>query len=440
MGVTKDRGRWYWVKRVPRRFAGLVRGTDGKPVKQVRQALHTDSETEARAKAAQIEAARLAEWECLRAGDTGQARRHYEAARDLAEHRGFSYVPMGTLASGDLSDLLARVLSLADGATLSASPETAEAVLGAVPESLPDLEQVLEDYFDLTRARHLKKSAPQRDRWEKQRRRVVRHFLEVAAPKDSRGKPVAPSINRITRADALKLRAHWVRRVEGGMAPNTANREIGILSEIFKTWNERHAAALENPFTRLTIEGEARPEKPAYSRDFVAGQILAPGALDRLNAEACDILLILVNTGLRPSEVTEAPLADFVLDADIPFLRVAAHGRELKVSHTAREIPLLGVSFTAAKRIASAGGPVRYAHKASTWSALVNKYLSNNSLKESPAHTAYSLRHYVENALLASGADDRVRADILGHKYARPKYGDGGALPARRDALAMIAL
>ncbi|QDF14277.1 integrase [Dinoroseobacter phage vB_DshS-R4C] len=440
MGITKDRGRWYWVKRVPKRFEGLVVGSDGKPVKQVRQALHTDSETEARAKAAQIEAARLAEWEALRAGDAGQARAHYEAARELAQHRGFRYVPMDSLAGGDLADLLSRVLSLAEGGKLTASPQAAEAVLGAVPEALPDLAQVLEDYFTLTRARHVKKSPAQKARWEKQRRRVVRHFLEVVAPRDAHGAPIAPAVDRITRADALKFRAAWVAKVESGMAPNTANREIGILAEIFKTWNDRHAAGLENPFTRLSIEGEARPEKPAFSRDFVAQKLLAPGALSGLNTEARDILLILVNTGLRPSEVTDAPLSDFVLDADIPFLRVAAHGRELKVAHTARDIPLLGVSLAAATRVVAAGGVKRYAHKASGWSALVNKYLGNNGLKETPAHTAYSLRHYVENALLASGADDRVRADILGHKYARPKYGDGGALPARRAALARIAL
>jgi integrase len=70
----------------------------------------------------------------------------------------------------------------------------------------------------------------------------------------------------------------------------------------------------------------------------------------------------------------------------------------------------------------------------------VNKFLANNGLKETPDHTAYSLRHYVEDMLLSVGVDDRVRADILGHKYQRPVYGFGGGLPMRRDALAKIAL
>ena len=61
-------------------------------------------------------------------------------------------------------------------------------------------------------------------------------------------------------------------------------------------------------------------------------------------------------------------------------------------------------------------------------------------MKETPQHTAYGLRHYVEDALLRAGVDDRIRADILGHKYHRPIYGDGGGLMGRRDALKKIAL
>lgn len=134
------------------------------------------------------------------------------------------------------------------------------------------------------------------------------------------------------------------------------------------------------------------------------------------------------------------PLRDFCIEDPIPFLRVAPRGRELKQRHTAREIPLLGVSLAAAQRIVAHGGIQRYLHKATHWSNLVNKYLETNGLKETSAHTACSLRHYVEDALLTAGIDDRVRADILGHRYKRPDYGLGGGLAFRRDALKRIAL
>ena len=112
MGIVKDRGRFYWVKRVPKCFAGLVLGADGQPVSQVRQALHTDSEAEAKAKAAQIEAERITEWEALAAGDCASARQHYMAARKLAQSRGFPYRPMPSLTDGGALAGRAEALAL----------------------------------------------------------------------------------------------------------------------------------------------------------------------------------------------------------------------------------------------------------------------------------------------------------------------------------------
>ncbi|WP_138161589.1 hypothetical protein [Parasedimentitalea maritima] len=168
--------------------------------------------------------------------------------------------------------------------------------------------------------------------------------------------------------------------------------------------------------------------------------MLAPDALAGMNDEERDVFLMMVNTDVRPSEITDAPASDFVLDANIPYLRIAPHGRELKVVHTERDIPLLGGSLEAARRIVAQGGIKRYGQNAGAWSAAANKFLRTNGLKETPKHVAYSLRYYVEDALLAAGVDARIRADILGHEYKRPSYGSGGALLGRRDALSLIAL
>ncbi|MEL6551455.1 MAG: tyrosine-type recombinase/integrase [Pseudomonadota bacterium] len=270
------------------------------------------------------------------------------------------------------------------------------------------------------------------------RERAVANFAN-ALPKK-----VKVGLDKITREDALAFRDWWARRIEAGETrAETANKDFGHLSQIFREWCElKGHTDLENPFAKLRFDKAIDPlvTRPPFSRAWVQDKLLAEGALDGLNVEARDALLMMVNTGLRPSEVLSSPVDDFVIDADIPFLRVAANGRELTQRHTAREIPLLGVSFEAARRIVERGGIVRYLHKANGWSGLVNKYLETRGLKESPEHTAYSLRHYVEDALLEVGVDDRVRADILGHKYARPVYGSGGGLEMRRAALDAIAL
>jgi hypothetical protein len=70
-------------------------------------------------------------------------------------------------------------------------PVATKAVLGAVPEGTPDLNEVLVDYCELTKTRHLQKSDAQRHRWKLPRDRAVRNVLEVVAPEVSRGKPVA---------------------------------------------------------------------------------------------------------------------------------------------------------------------------------------------------------------------------------------------------------
>ena len=425
MGITCDRGRYYWVKRVPRRFAGLVCGADGQPVTQVRQALHTDSLTEAKRKAAQVEAARLAEWEALAVGHSTDARAHYQAARRLAAERGYTYRPLAELAEGDLAELVARLLALGDGQGRIDSTAAAEALLGAVPAALPTLTEIAEDYAAATATGRAKKSPYQARRWRQARDLAVRQFLEVIGG----DRPA----DRITRADALRFREQLVARVaEGGFSAGAANKQLGHLNAMWTEWARRHGHDLPSPFAGLRLPGGGSGRRPPFSRAWVRDRLLAPGALDGLNEEARDVLLVMVNTGAAPG--------DWHLEHEMPHLDINGEGRELKVGHRGRALPLLGVSLAAARRIAARGGVPRYTDRATHWSNATMKYLRGRDLLETPAHTTYSLRHYVEDALLEAGVDERVRADILGHKYGRPRYGVGGGLEARLKALLRIAL
>ncbi|MBW4709603.1 hypothetical protein KX928_17590 [Roseobacter sp. YSTF-M11] len=438
MGITNDRGRYYFVMRVPKRFKGIVCGKDGKPVSQVRQALFTDSRDEARAKAKQVEAAYLAQWEALAAGDGASAHKHYQNARKIASTYGFTYKPIDDVAAGDLQDLVRRLLALGEGETV-APPEIASAIMGTVPAATPTLMEVFEEYKSLTSVDRREKSEAQAKRWESLRRHAVEVFNKVIF-EDPRFSEDPLPVGSITRAHALAYREHWAKRVEAGeVTAGAANKHIGILATILETWSKLTDVPLANPFKGLRLAPGKEGRIPPFSPEWISGKLLAPGAFDALNDEAADVFLMMINTGLRPSEITDAPLTDFETDAPIPFFRVAAHGRELKVSHTEREIPLLGVSLAAARRIVARGGIGRYAHKANGWSAAVTKHLRVHGLRETDKHTPYSLRHAMEDALQRVGADDRIRADILGHKYARPKYGDGGALPARLEVLEKVA-
>jgi integrase len=442
MGITNDRGRYYWVKRVPSRFLGLVLGETGEPITQVRQALNTADRTEAKLKAAQIENERLAEWEALAAGNADNARLHYEAAQRLAQAKGYSYRLISDLAGNAPDELAARILD--GGSDPRGSRAAAQALVGTVREAYPSLIQLRDDYFEMTKARHIEKSERQYHRWKLPRSRAVKNFIDVVAKKDAQGKPVLTSIEKITPDHALEFRAWWAARVVAeGMDLETPNKDFGHLAEMFSTWTKLKKKPLPNPFSGLRFDNRRNKNKtkhPPFSSEWMKVRLLAEGALAGMNDEERDIFLMMVNTGVRPSEITDAPISDFVLDHEIPFLRIAPHGRELKVVHTERDIPLLGVSLDAAKRIVERGGIARYAQNAGSWSAAANKFLRTNGLMETPKHVAYSVRHYVEDALLAAGVDDRIRADVLGHEYKRPSYGSGGALVGRRDALRQIAL
>lgn len=438
MGLTLDRGRYYFVLNVPKDLLGKVRGKSGQPVRQVRQALRTADLTVAKRKAFELEEIKRAEWQLLALGDEALAHQKFEAAKRMAESRGFDYIPSDLLLKGSFQENLPRLLAAAGTDKNPTSPEVVEAILGGVKAAYPPLDKVLEEFIDLTKTKHLRKSDRQRHLWKLPRLRAVSNFKTAVPRRANTG------VDKITRDDALAFRAWWARRIEAGETrAETANKDFGHLSQLLHEWSELNGyTKFENPFSKLRFDKAVDPlvTRPPFSAEWVKNRLLEPEALHRLNEEAADSFLVLVNTGLRPSEVLSCPLEDFRLNEPIPYIRVAPNGRELKQRHTQRDIPLLGVSLDAAKRIVARGGIKRYRHNANAWSSLVNKYLENNGLKETPAHTAYSLRHYVEDALLAVGVDDRVRADILGHKYARPAYGSGGGLTMRKKALLRVAL
>ncbi|MEO1222435.1 MAG: hypothetical protein AAFY42_14045 [Pseudomonadota bacterium] len=305
--------------------------------------------------------------------------------------------------------------------------------MGTVPAVFPTMGEALEEVATATRSERREKTEFQEKRWRTPRELAVDNFHKVLRRR--------PALDQITRSDARRFRDYWHERVTNdGMSLSAANKQIGILAKTFRDWCELHDEDLRNPFERLRLKGVDRSSRLPFSPDWVRNRLLAPKAFDGINQEAREIFFIMINTALGPSEIIDANEDEWCLDCDIPHLRVSDEHRALKTAHRSRDIPLLGVSLGAAKRLAAMGGVQRYKGKASTWSAAINKYMTLHGLRETSDHTAYSLRHYVEDELLRTGADERVRSDILGHKYNRPRYGSGGGLSVRRDALAKIAI
>lgn len=431
MGITRHRNNFYFVMRVPRRFAHVD------PRAQVRRALFTNSEREARAKEPSIRAEFLAYWEALAAGENNDATAAYDAARRLAAARGFSYRTAADLATNaSLDDLLRRLEALIRPDGRVASSAECVALLGGVEPPTTKLSEALHEMMEFSAVDRLARfSDEQRKRWRQPREAAIADFIAVVGE----DRPIL----EITRADAQAFRKWLDGRITGPdrLTRNTANKKIGFLSDLFRTWTEYHAIKAESPFAKLRFrDDQRRTKRLPFTADWIRQRLLAPGALDRLNEEARDVLLVMINTGARPNEIIGAGLADFAVDAELPFLDIRANeNRAVKTETSPRQIPLLGVSLDAARRIVARGGMSRYVGKSDSWSAAVGKYLRENGLRETPQHSAYCLRHSFEDRMTEAGVDDRIRAELMGHKYDRPDYGRGGSMERRAALLRPIS-
>lgn len=391
----------------------------------VRLSLHTDSEEIAGQKAAALWDDLVSGWELSLAGKSGDALERFEAARNLAAHMGFRYKPMDQVAALPLDQILARIDAIA-GRGGALDPVAASAVLGGVPAPEISLSAALSLYWDLSRDKVLGKSEDQVRRWRNPHIKAMNNLIGVVGD---------VALSQLSADDMLDFREWWLARIEAGEAiAGTANKDFTYISTVLRSVVKKKRLGFEPPVGGLSIkEGRAR-SRPPFSVEWIKTKII-PSMYEWDNMQAAGVVLVMINTGLRPSEVTGAMPANICLGADIPHVKIRGEGRQLKTDNSERDMPLVGVSLQAMPAL----GFPRYRDKAGL-SATINKRFREHGLCETPEHTLYSLRHSFEDRLLVAGIDERVRRDLLGHALGRERYGDGGGLALRRDAILQVAL
>lgn len=417
------RGKTYHLRRrVPLRYQRV----EPRPIIGI--SLHTDSESVARAKAETTWQHMIEAWEARLAGDTSDAEKRFEAARELAAIRGHRYLSAQKVAELPLAELLARVEAVPER---KGEPNRVEAaaLLGGVSEPPITVSRALELYWDLAKDRTLGKSPDQLRRWENPRKKAIGNFIAEVGDKP---------LVEINGDDMLAFRDWWMEKLEAeNLTANSANKDLIHLGDVLKTVNRMKRLGLVLPLTDLSFkEGEAK-ERPPFSTNWIKTRLLKPRALDGLNSEARSILLGMVNTGARPSELANLTADRIRLDHKVPHISIEGDGRQLKTVHAKRVIPLAGVSLEALK--AHPDGFPRYADNAGL-SATLNKYLRENGLMETPDHVVYSLRHSFEDRMLAADVDERVRRDLFGHRLTRERYGKGASLEQLQSIIQKVAL
>jgi integrase len=421
--MIKLRGKSYQLyKRVPKRYAAV------EPRTFVWLSLHTDSRSVANSKADGAWAQMVEAWEARLAGDNTDADRRLDAAKELAAVRGFRYLDAGKVADLPSKDFLERyeAVPLCDGAP---NKIEAAAVLGGVQGVGFTVTKALEQYWTLAADKTLGKSDDQVRRWENPRKKAINNFVAVAGDK---------LISDITPDDMLDFRQWWFERIEGGLSTNAANKDLIHLGDVLKTVNRMKRLNLDLPLSGLNFKaGEARP-RPPFSIVWIKDKLLAKGALDGLNDQARAILLTMINTGARPSELAALTPECIRLSVNVPHISIEAVGRQLKSANARRLIPLVGVSLEAMRAFPE--GFQRYRGSSATLSGTINAYLRENGLMQTDQHSLYGLRHSFEDRLLAAGVDERIRRDLFGHALKRERYGAGASLEHLQDVVQLAAL
>jgi len=411
MAIVQRGSTFHLRRRVPRRY----RQIEARDIVWI--SLHTDSETLARSKAEGAWRQLIEAWEARLRGNAGEAEIRYSAAQELARIKGFRYLDVETVARLPVTGLLDRVEAVS---TVGGKADLIEgkALLGEADKPAITVSKALDLYWTLAREKTFGKSPDQVRRWENPRKKAVRNFITLLGDKP---------LEEITRDDMLDFRQHWLERIEAGeVTPNSANKDLTHFGDVLKTVNNMKRLGIDLPLGELSFrEGETR-SRPPFSVDWIKGRLLAEGALSGLNPEARGLLLGMINTGYRPSEGAALSAETIRLDHKVPHISIEPEGRQLKTHYSRRIIPLAGVSLEAFK--AFPNGFPRYRQNSATLSAVVNKFLRENGLMETPEHSFYSLRHSFEDRMLAAGVDDRIRRDLFGHRLDRERYGKGASL------------
>lgn len=421
---ARSDGNLMFRRRVPKGLEHLD------PRKEIRTSLKTKDEHVAALKAREINDKLEAYWGALQRGeDAKNPYDRYLAAVETARSFGFSYRPLSDLIKDGLTEELAQRIEAAAPAIEQRQALVVDALLGAVPEPALKLSGLYDEYAKHN-ALHLAAMSPKQLRHhEGQRRRSIEYAIGSIKDKELR---------HVTRQDVLGFKAWWVAKItKEELTVEAPNKSFSNIKGMLTVVDGPLQTDYSSVWSKLQIEGTAKTkakERPPFPTEFIQDHLLAPGALDGMNIEARMILYIMVETGLRPSEIVNLQRQYIVLDHKIPHIAIKEReDRLIKTENSVRTIPLVGCALWAAKRCPD--GFPRYFDNADSFSAAANKFLADNDLRPTKRHTVYSLRHSFQDRILEAKALDRVQADLMGHAFEREKYGAGATLEAKLEVL-----
>jgi integrase len=106
-----------------------------------------------------------------------------------------------------------------------------------------------------------------------------------------------------------------------------------------------------------------------------------------MNDQARAIVLTIIETGARPSEICNLTEAFIKIDTSVPHILIEPRldpddPREIKTTTSVRAVPLIGLALAAMKKFPK--GFPRYKDKEASMSAALNKFFRENKLFPTP--------------------------------------------------------
>jgi len=422
--ITRNKKK-HFKRRIPKAY----RANYPESVEFVQISLNTDSEKIAQQRATELNRLLEQQWQ-QNCGQTVQGRIDIADLALISQSHGFNYKSAAEISESDLREIVNR---LAQIDTQAQSSEQSAALLGHKASPALPISMALEQYmtFEQPNLRH--KSDNQLRKWRNPRMLAVKNFVSICGDK---------GVLEITREDILQFRSWWQTRLEEeNLGANAANKNLSHLKSILTYAEDNHYPEIKTNelFKRIRFR-ETKNSRPPFSTSFIRNTLLEIPKLKGLSPELQWFLFAMADTGARVSELVglNPRNGDIRLDTTIPYISIRPENdKQLKTPQSEREIPLVGASLKAFQNLPN--GFETYYRKPDLLSSSLNKFLREHDLLPTSGHSVYSLRHSFEDRLTAVEPPDKVQAALMGHKYNRPRYGDGPSLEQKKKWLDKIA-
>lgn len=298
---------------------------------------------------------------------------------------------------------------------------------------IPTLREATESYISVNAVE--KKRTP--DKQKKHEQRVWRAI-------DALGR----SSSLITDWSRVRCRGHiaGLKAAHPEWQDATLNKAITTISAVFHHAITEYELTNNNPWKGLRLAISDQGEK---RRSFTADELSRyVEGLNRLNAEARLVGLLMVHTGCRTMEAAGLMLGDLQLNHDVPHILIRPNSiRSLKNAQSKRKVPLIkdvlnelrdyldqnegsGPTAPVFPRYGRIGGmdPV---------SQLLNGVIKKRLKIDDPKLVSYSTRHTMKDKMRMSRGSVALQEAVLGHgkRTDANKYGEGELLAYMREVL-----